>query len=94
MDYTTLPLPSHAEMVPEAVVVTSLYETLQHLSDARRGQGKRYELALILCLLVLAKMAGQTSLSGATDWIRHRAAVSGRTVRSASKEHAMPDDVL
>ena len=54
MDYTTLPLPSHAEMVPEAVVVTSLYETLRHLSDARRGQGKRYELALILCLLVLA----------------------------------------
>jgi hypothetical protein len=75
MDYTTLPIPSHAEMVPEAVVVTSLYETLQQLSDARRGQGKRYELALILCLLVLAKMAGQTSLSGATDWIRHRAAV-------------------
>ena len=75
MDYTPFPLPTNAEMVPEAVVVTSLYETLQQLSDARRGQGKRYELALVLCLLVLAKMAGETSLSGATDWIRHRAAV-------------------
>src|SRR6266704_2274925 len=74
MDYTPLSIPTDAGMVPEAVVVTSLYETLQQLSDARRGQGKRYELALILCLLVLAKMAGQTSLSGATDWIRHRAA--------------------
>ena len=73
MDYTTLPIPSNAEMVHEAVVMTSLYETLQQLSDARRGQGKRYALALILCLLVLAKLAGQTSLSGATDWIRHRA---------------------
>ena len=75
MDYTTLHLPTDAEKVSEAEVVTSLYETLQQLSDARRGQGKRYELALILCLLILAKMAGQTSLSAATDWIRHRAAV-------------------
>jgi predicted transposase YbfD/YdcC len=60
-------------MVPEPVVMTSLYETFQQLSDVRRGQGKRYELALILCLLILAKMAGQTSLSAATEWIRHRA---------------------
>lgn len=71
MDYTTILLPSDANMVPEAVIMTSLYETFQQLSDTRRGQGKRYELALILCLLVLAKMAGQTSLSAATDWIRH-----------------------
>jgi hypothetical protein len=75
MDSPTFPIPSHAEMVPEAVVVTSLYETLHQLCDARRGQGKRYELALMLCLLVLAKLAGHTRLSGATDWIRHRAAV-------------------
>ena len=74
MDYTTLPIAPAAGMVPEAVVVASLYEALHQLSDPRRGQGKRYELALLLCLLVLAKLAGQTSLSGATDWIRHRAA--------------------
>jgi hypothetical protein len=52
----------------------SLYKAFQQLTDARRGQGKRYELALILCLLILAKLAGETSLSGATEWIRHRAA--------------------
>ena len=75
MDYTTLLLPSDANIVPETVIMTSLYETFQQFADARRGQGKRYELALILCLLVLAKMAGQTSLSAATEWIRHRAAV-------------------
>jgi predicted transposase YbfD/YdcC len=74
MDYTTLCIPTEVGMVAEPSAVTSLYETLHQLSDARRGQGKRYELALILCLLVLAKLAGQTSLSGATDWIRHRAA--------------------
>ena len=74
MDYTTLPIPPEAGLVPEQVVVGSLYQALQQLSDPRRGQGKRYELALILCLLVLAKLAGETSLSGATDWVRHRAA--------------------
>jgi predicted transposase YbfD/YdcC len=74
MDYTTLRIPTDVGLVAEPSAVTSLYEALHQLSDARRGQGKRYELALILCLLVLAKLAGETSLSGATEWIRHRAA--------------------
>ena len=47
-------------------------EALRGLPDPQRGQGKRYELALLLCLLLLAKMARQTSLKGATEWIRHR----------------------
>lgn len=72
MDYTTLTLPTDSELDAEAVPLTSLYETLQGLSDPRRGQGKRYSLALVLCLLVLAKLAGQQSLSGATEWLRHR----------------------
>ena len=75
MDYTTLPIANDEGKILEPDAVASLYKALQQLSDARRDQGKRYELALILCLLVLAKMAGQTSLSGATEWIRHRAAV-------------------
>lgn len=50
----------------------ALYEALQGLSDPRRAQGKRYSLALIVCLVILAKLAGQQSLSGATQWIRHR----------------------
>lgn len=76
MDYTTLTPPAVAlseEEVPQLAPALSLYETFQHLPDPRRGQGKRYDLALLLCLLVLAKLAGQTSLKGATEWIRHRA---------------------
>jgi DDE_Tnp_1-associated len=75
MDYTTLPTPSDEGKMLEPRAVASLYKALQPLSDGRRAQGKRYELALILCVLVLAKMAGETSLSGATEWIRHRAAL-------------------
>ena len=74
MDYTTLSIPTDEGKRLEPVAVASLYQALHQLSDARRSQGKRYELALILCLLVLAKLAGETSLSGATDWVRHRAA--------------------
>jgi predicted transposase YbfD/YdcC len=52
----------------------SLYEALQGIPDSRRGAGKRYPLPVLICLLCLAKMAGQTTLKGATEWVRLRAA--------------------
>jgi predicted transposase YbfD/YdcC len=51
----------------------SIYTALQQLTDARRPQGKRYPLALILLYLVLAKMAGETTLQAIAEWIRLRA---------------------
>lgn len=76
MDYTTLSLASAPEgkdlLSEDRPLLTSLYSALQALPDVRRGQGKRYELALLICLLLLAKLAGQTSLSAATQWVRHR----------------------
>ena len=75
MDSTTLtppPLTSSQASQSELAAGNSLYEALRSLPDLRCGQGKRYELALLLCLLLLAKLAGQTSLRGATEWIRHR----------------------
>ena len=56
----------------ESLPLVSLYEALQELPDARRAQGKRYSVALILCLVILAKLAGQKNLSGATEWLHHR----------------------
>jgi predicted transposase YbfD/YdcC len=75
MDYTTwttLPAERREEPLEALSPIMSLYETLQGLPDPRRGQGKRYELALLVCLLLVAKLAGQTTLSGATEWLRHR----------------------
>jgi predicted transposase YbfD/YdcC len=74
MDYTTLAAQRPSVTNEESFPLTSLYEALQELPDPRRAQGKRYELAVILCLLVLAKLAGQKNLSGATQWLRHRSA--------------------
>ncbi len=66
MDYTTL-LQGQARLSHmEAVVRNSLYRAFQGLADPRKRKGKRYVLALLLTLLVLAKLAGETTLSGAT----------------------------
>ncbi|MGH2482590.1 MAG: ISAs1 family transposase, partial [Ktedonobacteraceae bacterium] len=76
MDYSTLPPPptdmGETKKSTETIQ-KSLYETLQGISDPRRGAGKRYPLPVLLCLLCLAKMAGQTTLKGATEWVRLRA---------------------
>ena len=56
----------------EQSMMTSLYRAFQELADPRNKKGKRYELAVLLTLLVLAKLAGETNLSAATHWIRLR----------------------
>jgi len=76
MDYSTLPPPPAGMGETKAWVQTtrnSLYEALQELPDSRRGAGKRYPLPVLICLLCLAKMAGQNTLKGATEWVRLRA---------------------
>ena len=67
MDYTTLAAKRPLVTTEESIPLTSLYEAFRDLPDPRRAQGKRYELALILSLLVLAKLAGQTNLREATE---------------------------
>jgi predicted transposase YbfD/YdcC len=47
----------------------SLYEVCEQVVDGREARGKRYELAGLLVVLVLAKLAGMQSLLGASDWI-------------------------
>ena len=64
MDYTTVvapPIVLKPTVESELIAGHSLYQALQRLPNPRRAQGKRYELALLLCLLVLAKLVGQTS---------------------------------
>ena len=53
--------------------VCSLYERLQRVPDRRKPRGKRYEAAIVLTLLVLAKLAGEKQMSGIAQWARLRA---------------------
>ncbi len=72
MDSTTLLSKTPLTPDEESLPLTSLYEALQELADGRRTQGRRYSLAMILSLFILAKLAGQKNLSGATQWLHHR----------------------
>lgn len=58
----------------QAGEVRSIYSVLEHLTDPRRKQGKRYSLALILTFVLLAKAAGETTLQAVAEWIRLRGA--------------------
>lgn len=49
-----------------------LYAALEELVDWRKARGKRYPLALVLLLVVLAKLCGQDHPSGIADWAQAR----------------------
>lgn len=49
---------------PTQVQAESLYAVLQGVKDQRDKRGQCYEAALVLTLIVLAKLAGEQSLHG------------------------------
>ena len=52
--------------------VGSLYDRFQQLSDCRKAQGKRYTLATILVLIIMAKISGEDKPSGIAEWAKYR----------------------
>jgi predicted transposase YbfD/YdcC len=52
----------------------SLYCAFEQVTDGRKKKGKRYPLPLLLTLLMLGKLAGETTVSGIVDWIKERQA--------------------
>lgn len=50
----------------------SIYQELSKIEDTRGKKGKRYKLALLLTCVLLAKMAGETTLQAIAEWIRLR----------------------
>jgi predicted transposase YbfD/YdcC len=59
--------------------VNSLYEALKQVHDRRKARGKRYGVALVLALSVLAKLGGEDTPEGMAEWVKWRAA----TIRSS-----------
>lgn len=49
------------------------YEALQQVRDYRAKRGRRYEAALVLTIMLLAKAAGERTVSGIAHWARLRA---------------------
>jgi hypothetical protein len=62
-------------VIPEGATkadAQTLHEVLAGVSDKRKPRGKRYSAALVLTLLLLAKMSGECGLSGVEQWVRLR----------------------
>ena len=72
MDYTTVT--QQVKMHPPATPIEahSLYRAFQEIPDGRKKRGVRYSLALLLTLIVLAKLAGEDTISGVVEWVRLR----------------------
>lgn len=73
MDYSTLTVENGDLQQPQPGQMHSLYEVCQQVKDGRAARGKHYDLAALLVLLLTAKLAGETSLLGASEWVRLRA---------------------
>lgn len=69
MNYTTLIEPLETLNESDA---HSLYATFEQITDGRSKRGVRYPLALLLTLIVLAKLTGEVTMSGVVDWVRLR----------------------
>lgn len=54
--------------------VQSLYALLRQVPDYRAKRGRRYEAATVLVIVLLAKLAGESTLSGIAHWARLREA--------------------
>jgi DDE_Tnp_1-associated len=74
MDSTTLYAESKQDQEQVVKGMQSLYEVCQQLVDGRCARGKRSDLAGLLVVLVLVKLAGMQSLLGASDWVRDQEA--------------------
>ncbi len=59
-----------AEALP--IDPASLYRAFEQVADGRKQKGKRYPLPLLLPLLMLGKLAGETTINGIVDGIKER----------------------
>lgn len=86
MDYSTFRETLEASQPAAAVDAPTLYAAFAQLSDGRHPRGKRYPLALLLSLLVLAKLAGETTVSGCADWVRLRQGMVGEQLQLSRED--------
>lgn len=72
MDYTELE--SQQEVYETGIIydLNSLFAFLLCVTDPRHSRGKQYPLALLLVLILLAKMCGENTPTGIADWVTYR----------------------
>jgi hypothetical protein len=56
--------------LPLDIDAMSVYRALEQVEDGRHKRGVRYSVALILTLILLAKVAGMTTPAAIAHWVR------------------------
>ena len=73
MNYNTLEVTLESVGGEHQIDALSVYRAFEQIPDGRHKRGVRYSSALILTLIVLAKLAGMTTLAAIAEWVRLRA---------------------
>lgn len=73
MNYTTLTQSLSQEGLPVEIEALSVYRAFEQVQDGRQKRGVRYNVALVLTLLVLGKVAGMSTPAAIAEWVRLRA---------------------
>ncbi|MFL5664531.1 MAG: ISAs1 family transposase [Ktedonobacteraceae bacterium] len=73
MNYTTFEEAMKQAGLPVEMDALSVYQAFEQVTDGRHKRGVRYRVALILTLIVLAKLAGMTTPRAIAEWVRLRA---------------------
>jgi predicted transposase YbfD/YdcC len=72
MEYSTSEPEGRLFQAGFAFDVGSMYAWLLQLKDNRKRRGIRYPLALVLLLVILAKLGGEDGPKGMAEWLQHR----------------------
>lgn len=78
MDAITLTVRPFGQEQPVQLELAALYLHFQQVPDQRKRRGKRYPLALLLTIAVLAKLAGASQPRACAEWARERASELSR----------------
>src|SRR5438067_4098588 len=73
MNYSTFEERLEQVKMPGEIDAMSVSRALAHVEDGRHKRGVRYSVALILTLILLAKLAGMTTPAAIAEWVRLRA---------------------
>ncbi len=74
MEFSTFVAGVHVAGTAKEQDVRSIYQVLEGVSDGRAKRGRRYAAGVGLTIILLAKLAGEKSLSGIAQWARLRQA--------------------
>ena len=72
IDLTTFKQVEQVGQESLAIDAASLYQAFKKVKDGRGRKGRRYPIELILTLIILGKMAGETKIDGIVDWVNER----------------------